>query len=106
MIDNQLPPELALHLTTRGYLASHVADVGLDAADDRTIWAYAVSNACVVVSTDEDFFYLAVGDPSGPQLVWVRLGNGRTPILLAAFDRVLPALVAALTAGQHIVELR
>ena len=73
MIDNQLPPALALHLTTRGYLASHVADVVLDAADDRTIWAYAVSNACVVVSKDEDFFYLAVGDPSGPQLVWVRL---------------------------------
>ena len=106
MIDNRLPPALALHLTTRGYLASHVADVVLDAADDRTIWAYAVSNACVVVNKDEDFFYLAVGDPSGPQLVWVRLGNCRTSVLLAAFDRVLPALVAAPIAGQQIVELR
>ena len=106
MIDNQLPPALARHLTTRGYPANHVADVGLDAADDRTIWAYAASNTCVVVSKDEDYFYLAVGDPSGPQLVWVRLGNCRTPVLSAAFDRMLPAIVAALSTGQQIVELR
>ena len=83
-----------------------MAEVGLDAADDRTIRSYAAANGHVIVSKDEDFFYLAVNDPTGPQLVWVRLGNCRTPVFLAAFDRVLPMLIASLQAGQNVVELR
>ena len=106
LIDNQLPAALSRHLTQAGHNSVHVADAGLDSADDRTIRSYAAANGHGIVSKDEDFFYLAVGDPLGPQLVWVRLGNCRTHILLAAFDRVLPTLIAALQSGQNVVELR
>ncbi len=87
-------------------MAIHVVELGLDVTDDRTIRSYAAANGYVIVSKDEDFFYLAVSDPSGPPLVWVRLGNCRTAVLLAAFDRVLPSLIAALNSGQNIVEVR
>lgn len=106
LIDHQLPAALARHLTGLGLDATHISDVGLETADDRTIRRYAASNGQVIVSKDEDFFYLAVADPTGPPLVWVRLGNCRTRDLLASFDRVMPALLTALRSGQNIVELR
>ena len=105
-VDNQLPPALARHFQARGYPASHVEDVGLGAADDRTIRAYAQANGFVIVSKDQDFVYLTLADPSGPPLLWVRMGNCRTSQLLTTVDRLLPILVNALNAGQHIVELR
>jgi predicted nuclease of predicted toxin-antitoxin system len=106
LIDNQLPPALAKHLQTRGVMASHVEDVGLSAADDKSIWAFAYAHGFVIVSKDQDFVYLTLADPTGPSFVWVRIGNCRTQLLLATFDRLLPSIVGALVAGQKIVELR
>ena len=106
LIDNQLPAALARHLESLGHTARHVGEVGMDTSDDRAIRAYAASTGAVIVSKDEDFFHLAVADPSGPQLIWVRLGNCRTPALIRAFDRVLSAAVAAIEGGQAIVEIR
>jgi hypothetical protein len=39
-------------------------------------------------------------------LIWVHLGNCRNLALLAAFERLLDDLVAAIDAGQRIVEVR
>lgn len=105
LVDNQLPPALARHLTERGHDAVHVADVGLDEASDQTVWTSAIADDRVVVSKDEDFFFLA-NRPNDPgRMVWVRLGNCRTTVLLAAFDRILDAVLGALESGQRIVEL-
>ena len=106
LIDNQLPPALARHFQLRGYSASHVEDVGLGAADDRAIRAYAQLHDFVIVSKDQDFVYLTLSDPTGPPLLWVRLGNCRTPLLLTIVDRLLPSSITALNAGQNIIELR
>lgn len=43
---------------------------------------------------------------SAPQVVWICLGNCRKVALLAAFSNVLPALRAALAAGERVVEIR
>ena len=43
----------------------------------RDIWRYAVANDYAIVSKDEDFLHLANTDPSGPLLIWVRMGNCR-----------------------------
>lgn len=106
LIDNQLPIGLSRHLQSHGLQSSHVADCGLERASDREIWDYAVGNACVLVSKDEDFFHLSGADPNGPQLVWIRLGNCRNAVLFAAFDRILPQLLQDLASGAKVVELR
>ena len=106
LVDNQLPPLLVRYLQSRGHTAGHVADAGLNTADDRAVRAHAALIGAVIVSKDEDFFHLAVADPAGPPLVWVRLGNCRTPALLATFDQHLDAIVAALSGGQSVIELR
>ena len=106
LIDNQLPIGLVRHLQSHGLQASHVADCGLERATDREIWDYAATNACAIVSKDEDFFYLSGADPNGPPFVWVRLGNCRNAALFTAFDGILPQLLQAITAGTKVVEVR
>ncbi|MEO6595478.1 MAG: DUF5615 family PIN-like protein [Planctomycetota bacterium] len=105
LVDNQLPLQLARHLGQRGHEATHVTEVGLDDASDAAIWLWAGQQDRVVVSKDEDLFFLANRPNDSGRLVWVRLGNCRKGSLLDAFDRTFDTIVAAFDAGQRIVEL-
>lgn len=106
LVDNQLPPALVRFLTEQGHSGRHVLDFGFDEAADTTVWSYALQHDMVVVSKDDDFLHLAnrLGDLG--RLVWVRIGNCRKQVLLEAFAKALPEVVAALNAGNRIVELR
>jgi predicted nuclease of predicted toxin-antitoxin system len=106
LIDNQLPVGLVGHLQTHGLEAIHVSSCGLESSSDQNIWDYAKAHNCVIVSKDEDFFYLSGEDPNGPSLVWVRLGNCRNPVLFAAFDGVLSSLLHAIDSGVKVVEIQ
>jgi len=107
LVDNQLPLALARYLAANGWECIHVQEVGLAAADDRTIWQYAKERGLTIVSKDEDFQALANRQCSiPPQVVWVRLGNCRTDALLEAFSRILPELHEMLAAGDTVVEIR
>ncbi len=106
LVDNQLPVALARFIEGKGFESRHVLDLQLDTATDREIWNYAKKNEFIVVSKDEDFFYLATADSSGPTLIWVRLGNCRKAALLSAFDGILPKLLEALSSEQRIIEIR
>ena len=70
----------------------HVADVGLDAASDRSIWEWAGERGYVVVSKDTDFRQLAFLYGPPPKVVWLRVGNVSTPmieaLLLGSAERV------------------
>jgi predicted nuclease of predicted toxin-antitoxin system len=107
LVDNQLPLALARYLAANGWECNHVQDVGLEAAEDRTIWQYAKERGLTIVTKDEDFQALANRQSSiPPQVVWVRLGNCRKAVLLEAFSRILPALRDSLAAGDAVVEIR
>lgn len=106
LVDNQLPAALARFLSSRGVDCLHVLDVGLSQVRDTAIWEYAGRENRVVISKDEDFLYLAnVPDTKG-HFVWVRLGNCRTTVLLAAVARAWTRIEQALEAGNRVVELR
>ena len=106
LVDNQLPPVLAQYLQKRGFDSEHVLDVGLDKALDIDICRYAESKDRILVSKDEDFLYLAIRPNAKLRLLWVQLGNCRTPALLAAFERHWPLIESALNAGDTIIEIR
>lgn len=106
LVDNQLPPALSRFLVSRGLDCVHVLDVGLDEATDKEIWGYATAQGMILISKDEDFFYRSSCPGTAAPLVWVRLGNCRKQALLAAFDNALPQLIAALQAGNRVVEVR
>ena len=106
LIDNQLPSALALYLRRRGHECQHVIDIGLDEAKDLRLWNWAAGEKSVLVSKDEDFVSLANRPGDDGRLVWVRLGNCRNAALIAAFEHAHDTIIAALDAGQRIIELR
>jgi predicted nuclease of predicted toxin-antitoxin system len=58
-----------------------------------------------LVTKDEDFAALADRDPSGPQVVWIRLGNISNDALWAAIEPQLSEIIQALNAGEKVVEV-
>jgi len=63
----------------------HVRDVGLQQADDATIWEFAKQNGLLIVSKDEDFHQRSFVFGRPPKVVWIRLGNCSTDDLAQRF---------------------
>lgn len=105
MIDAQLPPALAERLIALGHEAQHVYRLGLKGVQDRSIWSYAKDSKSVVVTKDEDFVIRRILDGGGPSIVWVRLGNVRTRVLLPKFEAALARIEEALSGQEAVVEL-
>jgi len=103
LVDAQLPAALAHLLRQLGHEAVHVREVGLRGASDRAIWKHAVATDATLITKDEDFVIMRAFDPSGPSVVWVRIGNCTNRILLARFTDVFPTLISALEHGESVV---
>ena len=106
LVDNQLPVALSRFLTDRGHSSDHVHGLGMDEASDAEIWNFTTGRGLILISKDEDFLHLANRPDDSGKLLWVRIGNCRKPALLDAFDKQLPQVVSAFTAGIRIVEIR
>jgi predicted nuclease of predicted toxin-antitoxin system len=105
VIDAQLPPGLATRLSKRGYLAEHVNRIGLGAAGDIAIWEHTRSIRGILITKDEDFIALALRDPSGPQVVWLRIGNISNDALWTAVSAAFDEILTSLESGDRIVEV-
>ena len=56
----------------------HVREVGLAAADDSTVWAYARRHGFAIVSKDGDFSSRSVLYGAPPKVIWLAVGNCST----------------------------
>ena len=78
LFDQNLSPFLASQLADIFPESAHVQDVGLDRADDATVWDYARANGFIIVSKDSDFHERSVYLGAPPKVVWIRRGNCST----------------------------
>lgn len=106
LVDTQLPRRLTAWLRERGHEADHVLDLSLAQAVDDALWVAAMTHGAVIVSKDSDFAQWVADGRAGPQVLWVRTGNGATAELVALLWSVWPAVEAALTRGERLVEIR
>ena len=58
-----------------------------------------------LITKDEDFVALAHREASGPQVVWIRIGNISNDALWQALNPLLDEIIQALDAGERIVEV-
>lgn len=93
-------------LTQHGHDASHVEDLDLRHANDDTIWQWALANAAVVITKDEDFPRRALVSRSAPVIVWLRVGNSSRRALLVWLEPLLPQIEAEIARGESIIEVR
>ncbi len=56
--------------------------LNLDTATDREIWDYAGEHDYVIASKDSDFRQLAFLHGPPPKVVWLRVGNASTAMVL------------------------
>ncbi len=105
LVDAQLPPALARWLVDHGREASHVADLGMQAASDAAIWDYALRQGVVIVTKDEDFAQRKVLAQVGPTVIWIRLPNTRRRDLLVWFETALPEILLAIERGETLIEI-
>jgi predicted nuclease of predicted toxin-antitoxin system len=52
--------------------------IGMEEAEDRTIWEYAKTNGFILVSQDVDFADMATLYGPPPKVIWLRCGNQTT----------------------------
>jgi predicted nuclease of predicted toxin-antitoxin system len=109
LVDAQLPPALAEWLKSSGHVASHVYDYGMSGATDQLIWKKACDIDAFVVTKDADFFILAEQSDAVSEcragVIWLRIGNTRTPRLLELMDNLLPQIGALAAQGQRFIEV-
>jgi predicted nuclease of predicted toxin-antitoxin system len=106
IVDNQLPLALARWLSGMGYDAVHVLDREQGKTADHSLWEEAIAEGRIMVSKDADFFQFATRPGDDGRLLWLRLGNCRTPALIATLGSLWPSIEAAFATGQNIVEVR
>lgn len=106
LVDNQLPSALARWIAAKGHDAVHVLDLGLGQEADRALWDFAAKEGRIIVSKDEDFFFLATRPDDLGRLLWLRLRNCRKQALLDALESVWDSIEVAFEDGQQIMEIR
>ena len=77
----------------------------MQAASDAVIWDYALRQAAVIITKDEDFAQRKVLTSGGPIVVWIRLPNTRRRDLLVWFETILPDVLSALERGETLIEV-
>ncbi|MBK7766791.1 MAG: DUF5615 family PIN-like protein [Sulfuritalea sp.] len=82
LLDENLSRRLVPLLQSDFPQSTQVALVGLERADDRTIWRYAKENGYTIVSRDADFEELSAIHGAPPPVIWIRIPNhGRSAVL-------------------------
>lgn len=106
IVDANLPPGLARWLTSQGHESYHVNDLGMTSTEDRTIWQHAREIGACIVTKDEDFTLLQALDPTGPAVVWIRIGNAVRSVLLGRLPGIWPSVVSAIERGEKVIEIK
>jgi predicted nuclease of predicted toxin-antitoxin system len=104
LVDNALSFRLAEQLKAAGHVATHVREVGLAAADDNAIFAYAVREDYIIISADTDFgALLAFWPESKPSFVLFRRTDRRPEAQAQLLLTNLPSIQQALEQGAVVV---
>jgi predicted nuclease of predicted toxin-antitoxin system len=75
LLDENLSRRLVPFLQNEFPGSTQVALVGLERADDRTIWKHAKENAYTIVTRDADFEELSAIHGAPPHVIWIRTPN-------------------------------
>ena len=104
LVDNALSPKFATGLSSKGFDAIHVRDIGLATASDIEIFSYAEKDDRIIISQDTDFgAILASRNASKPSFILFRMQDKRTTVILNVLIDNLSSLGKHLEIGSVIV---
>ena len=94
LFDQNLSHRLVAALKLEFPGSAHVRDLGLERADDATVWAFAREHGYTIVSKDADFHQRSFVHGHPPKVVWLRFGNCSTERMIASLRRHVGDLLA------------
>jgi predicted nuclease of predicted toxin-antitoxin system len=104
LVDNALSVRVARALGEAGHDATHVRDLGMQAASDLDILERARAESRAVISADADFgTLLAFELTASPSVLLLRRKDNRTEALVAVLLANLPELLEDIEAGSMVV---
>ncbi len=75
LLDQNISRRILPQITQQFPDSAHVYLLGLQEADDITIWDYAKKYNYTIVSKDSDFHELCLLNGIPPKIIWLRCGN-------------------------------
>ena len=81
LFDHHLSPSLAFFFQLKFPGSQHVFPLGMDVADDLTIWNFAKESNFVIVTKDSDYQDLGMRLGFPPYVVLIKRGNCSTSII-------------------------
>ena len=94
LFDQNLSYKLCARLADLFPDSNQVRCLGLDEADDRTIWQHARTNGFALVTQDADFADIAALLGAPPKIIWLRCGNQPTKVVETLLRDHSEAIVA------------
>ena len=103
LLDQGIPRSAVARLQDRGFVARHVADIGLERALDLDILQAARGEGECVVTLDADFHsHLAVSGAESPSVVRIRWEGLRGADIAALIARVIRQAAIQLEQGAMV----
>jgi len=82
LLDENLSRRLVPFLQNELPESTQVTMVGLEQADDRTVWRYTKEHGYTIVTRDADFEELSAIHGALPQVIWIRTSNQGKALVL------------------------
>ena len=101
LLDENLPPRLALALYDLYPGSQSVSECGLRGASDIEVWQYALANEFAIVSKDSDFSQRSFLLGSPPKVIWLRLGNCTTTRIDFVLRNAAPRIHSFLSKSEE-----
>lgn len=105
LLDENLSRRLTPFLQESYPGTTQVALVGLERADDRTIWQFARHHGYVIVTKDADYYDLSLLLGAPPNVIWLQTGNTDKALVLHKLLANASAIEAAFAQGLACIEL-
>lgn len=106
LLDANLPVRLGVVFLAAGHECEHMEVLLPRYTGDPQIARLASSLGAALVSRDADFVRLSREGVLQTPLIWIRLGNMRGKEIAATLAAELPKIVAAIEAGQNLIEIQ
>jgi predicted nuclease of predicted toxin-antitoxin system len=106
-VDAHLSPALAawINRTYTSIEAKSVSSLGLQRANDKTIFEAARKAGTVIMSKDSDFLKLVDQFGVPPQILWITCGNTSNARMREVLEQSLVKAVELLRDGEPVVEI-
>jgi predicted nuclease of predicted toxin-antitoxin system len=86
LVDHNLSPKVADHLQANFPGSVQTMALGFDRTSDHDLFRYAKENGFHILTKDTDFEQLSLLRGAPPKVVWLRVGNASTRVVMHLLD--------------------